>query len=239
MARPRHRRRSRRSAARRAPAWSRSRAPRPRASRRSTTTKLVRQRALVERCAPWRRNGVLHLLMRVVMPTALFGDCDSPYLAAGSAAVWLTGIVLALGLAGWIVRHTVGYVPAAFHSAATVALPWALTLAQVGVNPGQEFWTYHIVLVGLWFVHNWGEGRLLRSSSDLLGICLLAVSDLGMALLLVVAARPFWLALMSVLWLPRLGVLIYQKRPLQRLNFWWLLGMLISGLALGQSLNVL
>jgi len=184
----------------------------------------------------WDDNGVLHLLMRVAMPSALLAIAVA--LTLGPAAVWLTGILLALGLAGWIVRHTVGYVPAAFHSAATVALPWALTLAQVGVNPGQEFWTYHVVLVGLWFVHNWGEGRLLRSSSDLLGICLLAVSDLGMALLLVVARAPLWLALMSVLWLPT-WLLIYQRRPLQRLNFWWLLGMLISGLALGQSLIVL
>jgi hypothetical protein len=93
-------------------------------------------------------------------------------------------------------------------------------------------------LVGLWFIHNWGEGRLLRSHSDLLGICLLAMSDLGLALILVIAQAPLWLALMSVLWLPT-WVLIYQRRPLQRLNFWWLLGMLISGLALGQSLIVL
>ena len=49
---------------------------------------------------------------------------------------------------------------------------------------------------------------------------------------------PLWLALMSVLWLPT-WLLIYQRRPLQRLNFWWLLGMLMSGLALGQSLAVL
>ena len=45
-------------------------------------------------------------------------------------------------------------------------------------------------------------------------------------------------ALMSVLWLPT-WLLIYQRRSLERLNFWWLLGMLISGLALGQSLLVL
>jgi hypothetical protein len=119
-----------------------------------------------------------------------------------------------------------------------VALTWALTLVQVGVNPEQEFWTYHIVLVALWFLHNWGEGRLLRAPSDLLGICLLAISDLGLALLLVVARAPLWLALMSVLWLPT-WLLIYQRRPLQRLNFWWLLGMLISALALGQSVIVL
>jgi hypothetical protein len=184
----------------------------------------------------WDDNGVLHLVMRVAMPTALLALAVA--MTLGSAAFWLTVIILALGLAGWVVRHTLGHVPAAFHSAATVALPWAVTLAQVGMVPQQEFWTYHVVMVGLWFVHNWGEGRLLRSPTDLLGISLLALSDLGLALLLVVARAPLWLALMSVLWLPT-WLLIYQRRPLQRLNFWWLLGMLISSLALGQSLLVL
>lgn len=183
----------------------------------------------------WDDRGVLHLVMRVAAPSALLALAIA--LTLSSAAVWLTGVILALGLAGWVVRHTVGYVPAALHSAATIALPWTLTLSQVGLNPQQEFWTYHVVLVVLWFIHNWGEGRLLRAPTDLLGTCLLAASDLGLALLLVVARAPLWLALMSVLWLPT-WLLIYQRRPLQRLNFWWLLSMLISGLALGQSLIV-
>src|SRR5690606_24748218 len=122
-------------------------------------------------------NGVLHLVMRVAVPSALLAVAVA--LTLSPAAVWMTGIVLLLGMAGWIVRHVLGYVPAAFHSAATVALPWAVTLAQVGVQPEQPFWIYHALLLGLWFVHNWGEGRLLRSSSDLLGICLLALSDFG------------------------------------------------------------
>jgi hypothetical protein len=184
----------------------------------------------------WDDNGVLHLIMRVALPGALLALAVS--LTLSPAAVYLTGIVLVLGLAGWIVRHTVGYVPAALHSAMTVALPWALTLSQIGVNPNDAFWTYHVVLVGLWFVHNWGEGRVLRSPNDLLGITLLALSDFGLALLLVVMRAPLWLALMSVLWLPT-WLLIYQRRPLQRLNAWWLLGMLISSLAVGQSLLVL
>ncbi|MCC6456764.1 MAG: hypothetical protein IT328_17550 [Caldilineaceae bacterium] len=183
----------------------------------------------------WDDKGVLHLIMRVALPSALLAVAIA--LTLSPAAVWLTGVILALGLAGWIVRHTVGYVPAALHSAATIGIPWALTLMQLGMNPQQEFWTYHVVLVLLWFIHNWGEGRLLRAPTDLLGICLLAASDLGLALLLVVARAPLWLALMSVLWLPT-WLLIYQRRPLQRLNFWWLLSMLISGLALGQSLIV-
>lgn len=183
----------------------------------------------------WDDRGVLHLIMRVALPSAILALAVA--LTLSPAAVWLTSMILALGLAGWIVRHTVGYVPAVLHSAATVALPWALTLAQVGFSLEQEFWGYHITLVLLWFIHNWGEGRLLRSPQDTLGIGLLAVGDLGLALLLVVARAPLWLALMSVIWLPT-WLLICQRRPLQRLNFWWLLGMLLSGLALGQTLIV-
>ncbi len=183
----------------------------------------------------WDERGVLHLIMRVALPSALLALAVA--LTLSPVAVWMTAIILALGLAGWIVRHTVGYVPAVLHSAATVALPWALTLAQTGFSLGQEFWSYHLLLILLWFIHNWGEGRLLRSPQDTLGIGLLAVSDLGLALLLVVARAPLWLALMSVIWLPT-WLLIFQRRPLQRLNFWWLLGMLLSGLALGQTLIV-
>lgn len=196
----------------------------------------MQQGSPAARLLGWDDNGVLHLVMRVALPSALLSLAVA--LTLSPAAVWVTAIVLVLGVAGWVIRHTVGYIPAAFHSAATVALPWAVTLAQVGVNPEQPLWGYHVVLVGLWFVHNWGEGRLLRSPSDFLGICLLAFSDLGIAILLVVARAPLWLALMSVLWLPT-WLLIYQRRPLQRLNFWWLVGMLISSLALGQSLVVL
>jgi hypothetical protein len=112
----------------------------------------------------WDDNGVLHLLMRVALPGALLALAIALTLSA--TALWLTGIILALGLAGWIVRHTVGYVPAMFHSAATVALPWVLTLMQAEVNPEQGMWAYHLALVALWFVHNWGEGRLLRTSTD-------------------------------------------------------------------------
>jgi hypothetical protein len=184
----------------------------------------------------WDDRGVLHLIMRVALPTSLLAIAVA--LTLSPAAVWLTGIMLALGLAGWVVRHTVGYVPAVLHAGATVTLPWVLTLAQVGVTPEQEFWSYQVVLVALWTLHNWAESRLLRASGDLLGICLLALSDLALALLLVVAQAPLWLALMSVLWLPT-WLLIYQRRPLARLNFWWLLGMLISSLAVGQSLLLL
>lgn len=181
----------------------------------------------------WDDTGVMHLIMRVALPSALVALAVA--LTLGAAAFSLTLALLGLGLAGWIMRHSFGYVPAVMHSAATVALPWALGLSQAGLTPAHEAWPHYIALVGLWFVHNWGEGRLLRAPQDLLGIGLLAVGDIGLGVLMVVARAPLWLALLSVIWLPT-WLLIYQRRPLHRLNFWWLLAMLISSLALGQSL---
>lgn len=178
-------------------------------------------------------QGVLHLVLRVVFPSAALALAIAFVL--GPQAVLLTTVVLLLSLIGWITRHTVGHIPAALHSAVTVALPWWLTLDLLGVTPLSENWANQLGLVLLWFLHNWGEGRCLRARGDVLGIGLLAIGDLGLAVLLVISRAPLWLALMSILWLPT-WLLVYQRRPLPRLNFWWLLAMLISGLALGQSL---
>lgn len=177
-------------------------------------------------------HGVLHLVMRVVFPTVALALAVA--LVLGQQAVLLTLLVAGLSVGGWIARHSVQHVPAFFHSAVTVALPWLLALHQAGVTPAHERWPAYMALIALWFLHNWGEGRCLRRTGDRLGVGLLAVADVGMALLLIVARAPLWLALMSVLWLPT-WLLVYQRRPLQRLNFWWLAAMLVSGVALGQS----
>lgn len=176
--------------------------------------------------------GVLHLVMRVVFPT--LGLALAVALVLGQYAVLLTLVVTGLSVGGWIARHSVQHVPALFHSAVTVALPWLLALDQAGVTSAHERWPAYLALILLWFLHNWGEGRCVRHTGDRFGIGLLAAADLGMALLLIVARAPLWLALMSVLWLPT-WLLVYQRRPLQRLNFWWLAAMLVSGVALGQS----
>lgn len=180
----------------------------------------------------WDDQGVLHLVMRVVLPTVALALAIA--LVLGWNAVLLTGVVTVLSLGGWIARHSVQVIPALFHSAVTVALPWLLVLTQVGITPAHDLWPAYLAMIGLWFLHNWGEGRCLRRSGDRFGIGLLAVADAGIALLLIVARAPLWLALMSVLWLPT-WLLIYQRRPLHPLNFWWLAAMLVSGLALGQS----
>jgi hypothetical protein len=178
----------------------------------------------------WDESGVLPLVLRVVFPTAALAFAIA--LVLGPTAVWLTGVVIVLGLVGWILRHSLGVIPATLHSAVTVALPWALTSAQMGAAHVEPDWNLLAALAALWTVHNWGEGRCLRAADDWLGIGLLGIADVGLAGLLIVAKAPLWLALMSVLWLPT-WLLVYQRRPLQRLNFVWLLAMLVSALALG------
>jgi hypothetical protein len=181
----------------------------------------------------WDDHGMLHLLFRVGVPTVLLALAIA--LVLGYTAVWMTLLVIAISVLGWIGRHTVQNPPALLHSVVTVVLPWMLTLSLLGLSRGADGWSAHGWLIGLWFLHNWGEGRVLRRPEDWLGVILLAVADLGIAVLLIVMRAPWWLALLSVLWLAT-WLTVYQRRSLHHLHFWWLLAMLISGLALGQSI---
>jgi hypothetical protein len=181
----------------------------------------------------WDGTGVLPLVFRVVFPTILLAFAIAFVL--GGTAVWMTVVVVLASVLGWIGRHTIQNPPAILHSLVTIALPWGLALSKLGLTPEAEFWRNYVALAVLWFMHNWGEGRSLRHTGDWPGIVLLAVADLALAVLLIVSRAPLWLALMSILWLPT-WFFVYQRRPMQRLNFWWLMTMLLSGVALGQSL---
>ena len=92
------------------------------------------------------------------------------------------------------------------------------------------------MLVFLWFLHNWGEMRVLRGAPDVVGIALLAAADLGVALLLITARQPIWLAVLVVLWLPT-WLAVYRRQPMTRLNFWWLAALLVSAAAVGQGVS--
>jgi hypothetical protein len=181
----------------------------------------------------WDDHGVLHLMLRVVLPTVALAAAVA--LVLGREALLLTLLVTVLSLGGWIGRHSVGHIPAALHSVVTVALPWLLALNLSGVTPAHEWWAAHVTLVGCWFLHNWGEGRSVHAPRDPLGMALLAAAEIGMLGLFVVARAPLWVALLTMLWLPT-WLLVYRNQALQRLNFWWLVAMLLSGVALGQSL---
>ncbi|NJN82201.1 MAG: hypothetical protein HC802_07930 [Caldilineaceae bacterium] len=175
----------------------------------------------------------LPLLFRVALPTVAVTVGVS--LTLGASAFWMTGAVVVASLLGWISLRALQTPPALLHSMVTIALPWSLGLIHWGIAPGHPDWSAQLVLLSLWTIHNWGEGRTMRFGRDWLGIGLLAVADIGIGLLLIVAQAPLWLALISILWIPT-WISVYLGRPLQRMNFWWLLAMLISGAALGQIL---
>lgn len=177
-------------------------------------------------------RGVLHLLVRVVAPSA--GLAAAIAWVLGPVALWLTALVMAVSVVGWIVRHTVGYIPALLHSLVTVTLPWLLGLLLLGVAPEDLRWEQQVTLVILWTLHHWGEGRALRAKRDYLGLGLLAAADIGLLLLLIAGRAPLALALLAVIWLP-MWLAVYQGRPLHRLTVWWLAAMLISAAAIGQA----
>jgi hypothetical protein len=180
-------------------------------------------------------RNVLHLVFRVGLPTLAM--ILAVAIVLGASAVWLTMVVVTITAIGWIGRHTRGSVPAVLHSAVTIGLPWCLTLLLLGVDSGHDGWRILIGLVLLWFLHNWGEMRVLGFTRDVPGIALLAGADIGIALLLVYVQQPIWLVVLILLWLPT-WLTISRRQPAVRLNIWWLLAMLASAIAVSQSLSV-
>jgi hypothetical protein len=180
----------------------------------------------------WEGQSVLSLLFQVALPSIVVAGLLA--LILGKMALAWTTLVVVLSAIGWLHRR-VPMIPITFlHSLVAVGLPWSLTLGQLGMFGGDGPWIEQAVLLGMWMMHTWGGGRLLRFSGDRAGLALLAGAELGISLLLVFVQAPLWLALINVLWLPT-WLAVYQNRPMQRVQIWWLAAMLLRGLAIGQS----
>ncbi len=178
-------------------------------------------------------QGALSTVIRIALPTTALAF--SLAFVLGSAAVWWTVTLIAVTLIAWIVRYTFDTTPALLQSLVTIVMPWMLVLALLGVTNTHDGWRILALLSGLWFVHNWGEGRVLRLGSDSLGIVLLAIAEVGISILLVATREPIWLAVLVLLWLPAWFAL-FRHRSMRGLNFWWLLALLVSAAAVGQSI---
>lgn len=154
----------------------------------------------------------------------------------GIYAVTLTLCVVVLAALGWTLRRTFGHGAPLLQSIVAIGLPWVLTLEQVHYVQGEIQWLPQLVLIGCWILHQWGS---LRNSqqSDWLGLFALAVAQIGVCVLLVVAQTPLWLAPLVILLLPT-WLLAYQRLPLRRLRAVWLAAMLISAVALGQTVGL-
>lgn len=176
-------------------------------------------------------QGVLHLLARVVLPTVALPLAIAWVL--GTSALFLTAVVIVAGVMGWIVRHSVGTIPALLHSLVTVALPWLLGLLLFDAVDSAGAWSLHLALIAIWTLHNWGEGRYLRVPGDRAGVALLALADLAIVALLIAGRAPLPLALLAVIWLP-VWLTVLQRRAVPQLNVMWLLALLITAVAIGQ-----
>lgn len=185
------------------------------------------------RLLDWKQARALPLLFRVGLPSLLLAGAVA--LVLTPIALWMTLFVFLISVLGWITRRSLQSSTTFLHSVITITLPWLLTLSLFGTEISDVDWTFHLVLICFWTLHNWGEGRNLRSSADPLGLLLLAIAEVGMIFLQIFLRAPVWLALLIVLWLPT-WVSVYYRRPIQHLNFIWLLAMLLSAWALGQNL---
>lgn len=191
-----------------------------------------------------RQGGgtVFPLLFRVALPSFLLAAGVA--LTLGLPALWMTVAVALCSILGWVNRRIWNRQTHLLHALVTIALPWSAALSLFGgggggvAAGGSGTWRLPVLLLLLWTVHNWGEGRCLRNPADRWGAALLGVADVGIGILLIVAKAPVWLALLVVLWLPT-WLSIYYGRSLQRVSVWWLAAMLVSALAVGQRLSLL
>ena len=180
----------------------------------------------------WNYVRAVPLLFRVGLPSL----CLAMVVAAviDPVAIWLTGAVFLASVLAWIVRRTLNSSANFLHSLVTVALPALLALMHFQPAGLPTPWAIHVLLITFWTIHNWGEGRNLRSSADGWGLLLLGIAEMGMLSLLLFSQAPLWLAFLILLWLPT-WLAIYQGQNLRRLNFIWLAAMLLSAWAVGQS----
>lgn len=185
------------------------------------------------RLLDWNQARALPLLFRVGMPSLLLALAVA--LVLTPMAMWMTGAVFLISVLGWITRRALKSSTTLLQSMMTITLPWLLALSIFGTELTNQEWTLHLLVLAFWTLHNWGERRNLQFKADAFGLLLLAIAEVGMITLLILLRAPVWPALLTVLWLPT-WLSVYYRRPIQHLNFIWLLAMLLSAWALGQSI---
>ncbi len=180
----------------------------------------------------WNYVRAVPLLFRVGMPSLLLALVIAA--AINWMAVWMTIAVFLASVLAWVVRRTFHGSAHLLHSIVTIALPALLVLAVFPPPEEASQWTLPKLLIGFWTLHNWGEGRNLRSSTDPWGLLLLGTAEIGIISVLLFLQAPLWLAFLVLLWLPA-WLAIYQGQSLRRFNFIWLVTLLLSAWAVGQS----
>ncbi|MBV7331083.1 hypothetical protein KFU94_23170 [Chloroflexi bacterium TSY] len=185
-------------------------------------------------------QSVSPLLLRVVLPTVCL-TCAIAFVL-GTTALWLTLIVLLCSSLAWIGRRYERRYLYLLHSVITISLPWMLVLGQFGSTylRSDRFGsdavqgTYILALLLFWTLHQWGAGICLDQFGSRAGIVLIAIADIGIGLVIILAKAPLWL-LFLVIWMLPTWHRIFRRQPLTHLQFWWLLALLTSSAAVGQG----
>lgn len=180
------------------------------------------------------RPGILPLLARVALPSIALATAIAA--ALDPVLLWLTLAVVALSVSGWVHRQ-VALVPIGLlHTLVSVSLPWWAALQFISETIVID-WRYAIANAALWTLHMWGANRSADLPGDRVGLAGVALAQIGVSGLVIVAEAPFWLAPLMVLWLPT-WLAVYRQQSLRRVEWWWLLAMLISSLAVGQKVGL-
>lgn len=204
-------------------------------------------------------GDIYPLLLRVAIPSALLALAVAAVL--GVIAIGLTCLVILLTVLAWTsrvalrermssqvvadgsVRSQYGYGTHLLQALVTVALPWGLAVLLMRSAQGAETAaladrvSFSAILLLLWTLHSWGESRCLQQITDRIGIGLLAVSNVGIALLLIVLGVPLGLGILGVIWFAT-WYSIYSRASLSSIQGWWLLAMLVSATSIGFSVQL-
>lgn len=178
-------------------------------------------------------SDVWSLAFHVALPTVLLAALAAAVL--GVEALLLTATVALLAILGWIARHALEGIPLLLTALIAIGLPWVLVLQQMTPQEFGSNWS-PLVLAACWVVHYWGEMRMLANSRDVLAMALLATAEIGVCALLILMQAPLWLAIIVLLFLPT-WLMVAQGAPVgRRMQPLWLIALLLSALALGQTL---
>lgn len=183
--------------------------------------------ALVFVALPWA------LMTSLVQANATGSVADISYTAIGEGGRGFYSLLLA-GL--WTI-HCWGIMLARRSASASAVRPG---FSQHG-GPSDELasWSQPGTDVSTWQGHQIESSFITRIQSLISApaFILLLAADVGMAILFLALREPLWLAILVPLWLPVwLGYL--QNGPVDRQPIWRLLAMLISAVAVGQTLVV-
>lgn len=174
--------------------------------------------------------SVLAQIFRGVLPAVLLALVVATLLHP--AALWLTLLLVGVSTARWLQSQLPAVMSGLLAGIATVLLPWLLVVLAL---EDADNTSAQMILAGLWALHLWGAGAAHNPVTQPWGLLGLAGAQLGIGILLIALRLPLWLFFTVLAFLPT-WIAIYRRETLERVEVWWLLALLISGLALGQAI---